>query len=405
MRDPRFSIIKALAIICVVASHAGTTGWFSATLYLFHVPAFFLCAGYFFNTAYLNDERTYLVRRIKGVYLPFMKWSIFFLLVHNLLFPLGLLSEKFGNATGVTHPYTLHQASQHLWSIVCNMSGYDQFLAGAFWFFRAFFIASIIYFALFKILSFSRELKSHKQVGWAAAIIALALTAWKVADSLSMTGVAQGGYRELMGTAFIAIGFLFRQYEAILRPDWRVALISLIVLISSAIFQPTSMTHHPTFTQFLALPLPAVAGFLVLNYLAHLVTRTKGAFAFFRRGLVYIGDHTIYVFAFHLLAFKLVSAFAVGYFNLPWEAVGGHTVVTKAIGHPLFITLYIIVGVSAPILWNLAYLHVRDNVRFVQQEILSSAIVGCKLLIRLAGRVLTYLLLGLLGFFSDSGKA
>ena len=57
MRDTTFSILKALAIIMVVLSHAGVPGWLGNVLYLVHVPAFFLCAGYFFNTRYLHDER------------------------------------------------------------------------------------------------------------------------------------------------------------------------------------------------------------------------------------------------------------------------------------------------------------------------------------------------------------
>ena len=67
MRETRFSIVKALAIICVVLSHAGAAGWVQNFVYLFHVPVFFICAGYFFHTRYLEDERTFIVRRIRGL--------------------------------------------------------------------------------------------------------------------------------------------------------------------------------------------------------------------------------------------------------------------------------------------------------------------------------------------------
>lgn len=135
MRETKFSILKAIAIICVVLSHAGISGWLFNFVFIFHVPIFFICAGYFFNTKYLTDERTYIVHRFKELYLPFVRLSLFFLLIHNVLFPLGILSETYGNAGGgVTHPYTWQQFSQHAWSIVSNMSGYDQFLCGAFCF-------------------------------------------------------------------------------------------------------------------------------------------------------------------------------------------------------------------------------------------------------------------------------
>lgn len=46
-RSTQFTIVKAIAIMCVVLSHAGISGWLSHFVYIFHVPIFFLCAGYF----------------------------------------------------------------------------------------------------------------------------------------------------------------------------------------------------------------------------------------------------------------------------------------------------------------------------------------------------------------------
>ena len=129
--------------------------------YMVSVPAFFVCAGYFFRPDYLECKSTFVVRRVRRLYFPFVKWSLLFLLLHNLLFPLGLLSETYGNAAGgVTHPYDWHTAMQNLWSIVFNMSGYDVFLAGAFWFFRALLLASIAFLLLFKGATLVKWLKN-----------------------------------------------------------------------------------------------------------------------------------------------------------------------------------------------------------------------------------------------------
>ena len=145
-RDRTFSILKALAILLVVTAHAAAPTYVSRFAYMVSVPAFFVCAGYFFRPDYLERKSTFVVRRVRRLYFPFVKWSLLFLLLHNLLFPLGLLSETYGNAAGgVTHPYDWHTAMQNLWSIVFNMSGYDVFLAGAFWFFRALLLASIAF--------------------------------------------------------------------------------------------------------------------------------------------------------------------------------------------------------------------------------------------------------------------
>ena len=439
MRNHTFNIVKALAIILVVACHAGGPAWFNHTVFLFHVPVFFICAGYFFHTKYLNDERTFVVRRVRGLYVPFVKWSLFFLIIHNVLFPIGLLSETYGNSGGgVTHPFTLHQTVQHAISIVCNMSGYDPFLGGTFWFFRALFLSSIAFLFLFKLLRRLTAFSSDKAAGWGIALIALLMAYVKVDGPYSLTGIAQGGYRELMGLFFMGVGFLFRQYGLPRGKWWLMA--GCVVVGLSAAYLPTSMAWNPTLTQFLSLPLPAICGFVILfivadklngrlrpaateppadadrwpaglSYASHdrpeavspattpasgedeeplphipanpiLLTanrlRTRISSIVVRmqntitqiidkvdrklhfskniaHALCYIGERTLYIFAFHLLAFKVAGAIKIGIYSLPWEAIGGHPYVLQPANNALIFLLYTVCGVGLPLLWIAGY--------------------------------------------------
>lgn len=373
MRDTRFSIVKALAIILVVLSHAGISGWLFNAVFLFHVPAFFICAGYFFHTRYLSDERTFVVHRLKGLYLPFLRWSLFFLVVHNLLFSLGLLSETYGNSQGgVTHPYNWAQFSQNLWSIVCNMSGYDPFLGGTFWFFRALLLSSIGFLLLFKLLRRSAHFRTDKRVGWGILAIAFLLALWQVWGSLRMTGVAQGGYRELMGLFFMAVGFLLRQYEVTRHLTWRLALPAALVLGLAAWLCPSSMVWRANWAQFLSLPLPALAGFYLLLYASQWIDAGPGKL---RAVGTFIGERTLYIFAFHLLAFKLVSALKVACDGLPWQAIGSHPVIHDPANNVWWIMLYTFVGVGIPLLWITGYRHIASRVNLAEGQMMSMAIV------------------------------
>ena len=363
MRETKFSVLKALAIMLVVLSHAGISGWLFNFVFLFHVPAFFLCAGYFFHTKYLTDERTFVLHRIKGLYFPFLKWSICFLLLHNVFFSLGILSEHYGNAAGgVTHPYNLQQFGQHLWSIVFNMSGYDQFLAGAFWFFRALLLASIGFLVVAKLLLWLKPIKTERDMGWGILLVALLLMLWQLAGGVRITGVAQGGYRELIGMAFMAVGFLLHEYQVVDKLNWKLALPSLAVLILASFFFPASMTWNPDWQQFLSLPLPAIGGFLSLAYVSGLIDCRN---SFVKRVLVYVGDRTLYIFAFHLLAFKVVSMLKVWAYGLPWEAVGGHPVVLQPANNLWWVILYVVIGVSLPLagLWTYRKLAARITIK------------------------------------------
>lgn len=354
MRDTTFSILKALAIVLVVVAHASAPLYVARFAYLINVPVFFVLAGYFFDWRNLNESSAFVARRFKRLYLPFLKWSVFFLLIHNLLFPLGLLSEQYGNsAGGVTHPYTWHQAVQNLWSIVFNMSGYDVFLAGSFWFFRALFVANVGF--LFLLILLSRVTRLYKPVFKACvvAFLMLALATWQHVEGLKITGLFQGGFREIMGVFFMAMGFMLRAAEQrsmpakFNRPAVKM-LIGLLPLVIFTIWHPVSMSPKSTsLSSIYVLSIAGVSGFVFLQNLSLLLNKTDNGI---RRLLVFIGDNSIYIFGFHLLAFKVVSALKVAFYGLPWVMVGGHPVVT-VYKDDLFWTAYVLAGVALPLLW------------------------------------------------------
>lgn len=380
-----FTIVKAVAIICVVLSHAGIRGWLFNFVFIFHVPIFFLCAGYFFHTKYLNDERTFVVHRVKGLYWPFWRWSVLILVLHNLFFLTGIQSEQYGNAiNGVMHPYNWHQFGQHLWSITVNMSGYNDFLCGTFWFFRALLLASIAFLILFKIFRKSEYFKDNISVGWGILITASILTYWKVADGLSVTGVAQGGYRELMGIVFMAAGFLIRQYKVAERMTWKIATPCLLLLVLASIFFPSSMAWNPSMKEFISLPFPAIAAFLALTYGCTFIDRKDNVV---KRSLVYIGNNTLYIFAFHLIAFKAVSALKVAYYGLPWQMVGCHPTIFNPESNVLWIVLYTLAGIGLPLLWMVGYRHISSLVNITEKKTVETLIISSQRFVKIAANV------------------
>ena len=352
-RDSTFSILKALAILLVVTAHAAAPTYVSRFAYMVAVPAFFVCAGYFFNPDYLERKTTFVVRRARRLYFPFVKWSLLFLLLHNLLFPLGLLSETYGNAAGgVTHPYDWHTAVQNLWSIVFHMSGYDVFLAGAFWFFRALLLSSIAFLLLFKGATLIKWLKNPTLQVAAVGTLTFLLALWQSVEGLRITGVAQGGYRELMGITFMSIGFLFRHNNHTpIAAAWNNPIVGLtwssVVLGLLVAFFPVSMTpstHNPLAVA--ALALAGSAAFVWLYGLSHYLSLIPRGVP---RVIAYIGDNSIYIFGFHLLAFKLVSIIKVLAYGMPWEMVSGHPVVTEQRDDAFWIA-YLFVGAGLPLL-------------------------------------------------------
>lgn len=356
-RDTTISICKGIAIILMVIAHAEAPGWLCKFIFEFHMPLFFITAGYFFSLKYLNDEATFVKKRIKGLYIPFVKWSVFFLIIHNWMFDIGVLNEVYGNeAGGVTHPYTWHQIQQNLWNIVTAMGGYDQFLCGAFWFFRGLFVASILYLIIYKIVDggLARFSITAKATPYLVCLIMLLLCGWKTSEGLKVVTLVQGGYRDMMGCFFFGCGFIFRQfvdrYKAMVSHYYTSIWLTFAFAITVYLFSQyltANMNWRSTYVQFLSLPIPALMGFLMTYNISRWVDSRENLL---KRFLVYTGDHTLNIFIFHIVAYKVVSLMKIWYYGLDSRQIGCHMVIHDFSQQDLFWILYTIAGVGLPLL-------------------------------------------------------
>ena len=368
MRNTTISIAKGIAIILMVIAHAEAPGWLCKFIFEFHMPLFFITAGYFFSLKYLNDEATFIKKRVKGLYWPFVKWAVFFLIIHNWMFDLGILNETFGNdAGGVTHPYSWHQIQQNLWTIVTAMAGYDQFLCGAFWFFRGLFVASILYLIIYKVVLKVLPTRAAPSMPYIICLLLLLLCGWKTYEGLRVINLVQGGYRDMMGCFFFGCGFIFRQFvDAYHRATDRlyvslpVTLVCAVVVFLFSKYLTANMNWRSTYTQFLSLPVPALLGFLMTYNISRWIDGSKG---WVKRFLVYTGDHTLYIFIFHIVAYKTVSLLKIWYYGLDPRQIGCHMVIHDYSQQDYFWILYTVAGVGIPLLGTWLNEEIRSRIR------------------------------------------
>lgn len=310
-----------------------------------------MTAGYFFSLRYVDDWALFVKKRVRGLYWPFVKWAVVFLVLHNLWFYLGLLNEQFGNPQGgVVHPYTWNVFEQRLWNIVTAMSSYDEFICGAFWFFRALFVASLLYLAVFKLYDglarhFRKDLRQWV-IPIAVCVTMLLLALWKTGEGLRVLNLTQGGYRDIMGTFFFACGYIWKLLSARYKPTaWLTVILTSIVVLFT-VYMPAGMEWRGTFEKCIALPLPAVCGVLMIYNISHWINKHDNVAKHF---LVYCGNNTLYVLVFHLLAFKAVSLIKIWYYGLDIEQISCHPVIHEY-SSDLFWTMYTVTGVGLPLL-------------------------------------------------------
>lgn len=85
-RNDVIDILKGIGIILMVVGHSGAPKIVNDIIFSFHMPLFFIASGWFFNEACLDNKKTYTTKKINTLYLPYLKWSICFLILHNVFF-------------------------------------------------------------------------------------------------------------------------------------------------------------------------------------------------------------------------------------------------------------------------------------------------------------------------------
>ena len=101
---------------------------------------FIFCSGYFFNEDYVNRKSEFIIKRIKGLYLNFLKYELLFLALVPLFYILGFIEES---------SFSIKDYLLDIRTILCFQDS-APFL-GPLWFLRSLFVVNISFITLFDI--------------------------------------------------------------------------------------------------------------------------------------------------------------------------------------------------------------------------------------------------------------
>lgn len=130
-RDHTLDIAKAICIILMAVGHSGCPKYLHDFLYLFHMPCFFFISGWLFSDKYIDDLKTGLLKKAKGSYVPFVKWTLIFLLFHNMFASVHIYADSYSWQTFIERVIRAF-----------TMTGGESLLGG-FWFLISLFWASV----------------------------------------------------------------------------------------------------------------------------------------------------------------------------------------------------------------------------------------------------------------------
>ena len=338
------TIAKAVGIILMVLGHSGCPQVLFNLIYLFHMPLFFFCSGLFFKDISTIDKAyLFLRKRIKSLYFPFLKWSVFFLLLHNLLLYVGIYNSYYGFEGGSSF-LCIKDMIIKLGFIVFTMHDYEELLGG-FWFIRTLLLSSIMIIAFSLLLG--NRLKSKSELMCLLFGVLTIMIRRFTPDFGIWRDMSMGTF----GALFFMIGNLLFHKLCIWNKNGFTAIICCLILFFSLLYFKNEVKMECGFNKVIPYFISAISGIILVFIVSIKVDKKKGII----RSLLYnIGNHTFVILALHFLCFRFCSFFIVTIYDMDSIHVAEHPVIkdTNAFFGSFWWIIYWHVGVFVPLLIN-----------------------------------------------------
>lgn len=336
--------VKSLGIILMVLGHCEcSVPYATQILYMFHMPLFFFFSGYCFKKYYYNQPRVFIWRRVKGLYWPYIKWSLVFLLLHNVFFYLNLYNETYGKQMGSDHLYGIQESLYKAFTIVTHMNGHEQLLGG-YWFLRALFFGAILAFLLLYAINYvTNNWKVKSIILEVFALVLVIMSSVIINHYKIIIPYFHCGSHATHAATFFLIGFLFRKYDLIKFNAYTTIIAFSLVVFGSFYWRCDMNELYYNNPKMICFIVTAVLGTWGVYSLPWYKMNSIMA-----RLLKYIGDNTLTILTWHFLCFKLASLILIMVYGLPINQLAMYPVISDLSAKGWW-ALYFILGVSIPL--------------------------------------------------------
>lgn len=357
-RDSTFDIIKGIAIILMVLTHS--LYYFVQYISLFHMGIFFICSGYFFkDKCYESKEnlKNFIKNKVLHIYVPFVLFNLLLTSAHNFLFKINIytmnpefLKIGFGARFGLIEPYGTFKLVK---SLIYNLLFLEtEQLTAQTWFLRTlFWILIVNVIGHFIIKKFIKDDKIFNIVRLCIYIVLLLLgfLCQKAGFNFYSIGTI------LSCSTLYFCGILYKKYRDKIAINKYTLIFSTVILFLLCREFAGSILH-------IANKYNSVFSFIGVNiagfYWVHNISFYINKINILNKILEYTGQHTLSIFLFHSLCFKLVTLGEVIAFNLPGYYLAA--VPTCITDHGLWV-LYLITGTIVPLFLAFLYSKIKTS--------------------------------------------
>lgn len=299
-RDQSIDVAKGIGMLMVVFGH--TQSQYIQLVYQFHLPLFFFLSGVVFNEKKVDNIKKFVLNKIKNLWLPFVKYEMVFLLLHNVFSAMGFYTERSNCALNYTPMDTIKRAF-----LILSM-GFGEKLAGPLWFL----ISSFEIVITFGLITFIlRKLKVQENIQLMLIAI-VGICSYLIG---SATDLPRMGSQSLIGLLFFSVGYLYKGLKE--KVSYKLFPAIICTAIIGICYEVNYVDiSHLEINHKILLMISGLAGCYWTLYISKTLPQTIA------RVFEYCGKNTISVLALHCVSFKLVLIAEILICGLDWSYLG-----------------------------------------------------------------------------------
>jgi fucose 4-O-acetylase-like acetyltransferase len=356
MKDDTFTIAKGIGIFLVVLGHCtGTnqTQYIFNFIYLFHMPLFFFLSGYFFKDKYLNNKKKFFIGRLRRLYVPFVKWNVIFVVLHNFFYRIYIYNSDYG-FNGI--PSHLYNRNDFVYNII-NIIGFrnEEPLLGQLWFLPVLFFSSMMAIVALYVVNKTKGI-STKTLTYVVILFLLSslLFMYEKIGLFYITSMS------LLATSIYLLGYLVKQiklFNKLYKYKVPIILFSIFILAIFSVARPLSLMSIQTCDDIFYIFIISFIGIIMIVLLSSVLNKFS-----IRKFFIYIGDNTMIILILHLLFFKLVNLAKIYYYSDVVEKIAIIPII-KDHNSFVWIILYILSGILFPLYFQKGFVKLKKCIR------------------------------------------
>ena len=345
-RDPSIDVLKGIAIVLVVYGH--TWPFCRNFIYLFHMAVFMMASGILYSGKIdsIREYLKYIIKKIKGLYIPFVICNATFVLCGGVFIKLGIYTTDPSIAT-LTKSWPVVQTLYPIQGFITMLKELIKVfmfvkptqLGTATWFLSSLFAVQVVHAGVqLLIKSVEGRLKNVINV----AIMLIMLLGAQLISINRPHWVFIVKCFPCTYAAFL-FGFLIRKIKWRYIYTWWMGSISFCVLVILS-FSFSIEVSAGRISNIAVFVVSSVSGWILLKAISEMLIYSGVNTEI----LQYIGKHTMSILCLHVLSFKIVSLIYIKSKAAPKVLLAGFHVIFDA--NEIWKGLYLVAGIGIPLL-------------------------------------------------------